>query len=193
MKSICVFCGSNTGFSPLYVEMAQELGRLFVERDIRLIYGGGNVGLMGAMADEMLKHGGKVTGVIPHFLMEKEVGHTGLEEQIVVDTMHIRKQKMADMSEGFIAMPGGFGTMDELNEILTWAQLGLHSHPIGVLNVGQYYDHLLGMFDHMVDQGFLHADNRGIVLDSDNAVELLAKMAAYEAPETTKWLTKGQE
>ncbi len=193
MNSICVFCGSNTGFSPAYVEMAQELGRLFVERNIRLVYGGGNVGLMGAMADEMLRHGGKVTGVIPHFLMEKEVGHTGLEEQIVVDTMHIRKQKMADLSEGFIAMPGGFGTMDELNEILTWAQLGLHSHPIGVLNVGKYYDHLLGMFDHMVSQGFLHQDNRGIVLDSDSATDLLDKMATYEAPTTAKWLTKGQE
>lgn len=193
MKSICVFCGSNTGFSPKYVEVAQQLGYLFVERDIRLIYGGGNVGLMGAMADAMLEKGGKVTGVIPHFLMEKEVGHTGLDEQILVDTMHIRKQKMADMSEGFIAMPGGFGTMDELNEILTWSQLGLHSHPIGVLNVNGYYDHLLGMFDKMVTEGFLRQENRNIVLDADSSEDLLEQMANYQAPDTTKWLTKGQE
>ncbi len=193
MKSICVFCGSNTGFSPVYAETARELGRIFVERNIRLIFGGGNVGLMGAMADEMLAQGGSVVGVIPHFLMEKEVGHQGLDEQILVDTMHERKQKMADLSEGFIAMPGGFGTMDELNEILTWAQLGLHSHPIGILNTGSYFDHLLNMFDHMVSQGFLRDENRAIVLDAVEPNALLRKMADYQAPGVHKWLEKGQE
>ncbi|MDP5168678.1 MAG: TIGR00730 family Rossman fold protein [Bacteroidia bacterium] len=193
MKSICVFCGSNTGFSPAYVEAAQELGRILVEREIKMVYGGGNVGLMGAIADEMLHHGGEVIGVIPHFLMNKEVGHKGLTELLLVDTMHERKAIMAEMADGFIAMPGGFGTMDELNEILTWAQLGLHRNPIGILNSGQYFDPLLRMFDHMVTQGFLRAENRGLLVDDERPLSLLEKMEQYVAPDVTKWLTKGQE
>ena len=164
-----------------------------MEREIKMVYGGGNVGLMGAIADEMLHHGGEVIGVIPHFLMNKEVGHKGLTELLLVDTMHERKAIMAEMADGFIAMPGGFGTMDELNEILTWAQLGLHRNPIGILNSGQYFDPLLRMFDHMVTQGFLRAENRGLLVDDERPLSLLEKMEQYVAPDVTKWLTKGQE
>lgn len=193
MKTICVFCGANSGFSGVYAEAARSLGRLLASRGIRMVYGAGKVGLMGIIADEMLAHGGEVIGVIPHFLMAKEVGHTGLTELIQTDTMHERKKIMADLSDGFIAMPGGFGTMDELNEILTWAQLGLHGDPIGLLNVAGYFDPLLGMFDHMVKEGFLRQENRAIVLDDTNEMALLAKMEAFVPPGVPKWLAEGQE
>ncbi|MCB0841905.1 MAG: TIGR00730 family Rossman fold protein [Bacteroidetes bacterium] len=192
MKNLCVFCGSNAGADPIYTQAAQELGKLMAERDMTLVYGGGNVGLMGVIADECLNHGGKVIGVIPNFLQDKEVGHDGLTKMIVVKTMHERKQIMADLSDGFVAMPGGFGTMDELCEILTWSQLGLHSNPIGLLNINGYYDHLKILFDHMVDQRFLHPQNRATVLSHSKPEQLLRMMDQYEPPDVEKWLDRAQ-
>ncbi|MCB0835547.1 MAG: TIGR00730 family Rossman fold protein [Bacteroidetes bacterium] len=192
MKNLCVFCGSNAGADPIYTQAAQELGKLMAERDMTLVYGGGNVGLMGVIADECLNHGGKVIGVIPNFLQDKEVGHDGLTKMIVVKTMHERKQIMADLSDGFVAMPGGFGTMDELCEILTWSQLGLHSNPIGLLNINGYYDHLKILFDHMVDQRFLHPQNRATVLSHSQPAQLLRMMDQYEPPDVEKWLDRAQ-
>ena len=190
MKNICVFCGSNIGSDQIYSQAARELGALLVERDIQLIYGAGNVGLMGIIANYMLELGGNVIGVIPGFLEAKEVGHKSLTKKIVVGSMHERKQIMADMSEGFIAMPGGFGTLDELCEILTWSQLGLHKCPIGLLNVAGYFDPLIEMFDHMTTQRFLNSKNREIVLVGDHPATLLEKMDKYEAPDVEKWLDR---
>ena len=192
MKNLCVFCGSNAGTNSLYTEAAQDLGRLMVEKDITLVYGGGNVGLMGVIADECLKHGGRVIGVIPHFLQEKEVGHDGLTKMITVETMHERKKIMADLSDGFIAMPGGFGTLDELCEILTWSQLGLHSCPVGLLNVNGYFEHLSKMFDHMVNERFLHEQNRSTVLSHRKPEELLKLMDQFQPPDVEKWLDRAQ-
>ncbi|MCL4126851.1 UNVERIFIED_CONTAM: hypothetical protein GTU68_050861 [Idotea baltica] len=192
MKSICVFCGSNPGNQSIFSEQAIALGQVLVKKNIKLIYGAGNVGLMGVIADAMLKENGEVVGVIPHFLMAKEVGHTGLSELIEVETMHQRKQIMADLSEGFIAMPGGFGTMDEVCEILTWAQLGLHAHPIGLLDVEGYYQPLIQLFDNMVAKGFLHPKNRELVLMHEDPEKLLELMDDFEAPDVEKWLDRAQ-
>lgn len=190
MKSICVFCGSSLGNNPVYSEAAQELGRLLALQGIGLVYGGAKIGLMGAVADAVLENGGKVIGVIPHFLSGKEVAHNDLTELILVDSMHQRKQKMADLSEGFIALPGGMGTMEELCEILTWAQLGLHQKPIGILNATNFYSHLSSLFDHMLQEGFLRQKHRDLLLQSDNPNELLQKMSNYQAPPVKKWLDK---
>lgn len=192
MNHICVFCGSNAGHNPVYTQAAVELGQLMASRNIGLVYGGGNVGLMGIIADACLEAGGKVTGVIPEFLLAKEVGHTGLTEMIVVKTMHERKQRMADLSEGFIAMPGGFGTLDELCEILTWAQLGLHGFPIGLLNVNHYFQPLVNMFDHMAEERFLHPQNRSMVLLHDRPEELLALMDTWQPPNVEKWMDRAK-
>lgn len=192
MKSICVFCGSNTGADPVYTEAAVKLGQSFAARKIRLVYGAGNVGLMGVIADACLDAGGEVLGVIPGFLKAKEVCHTGLSELIVTDTMHERKQIMADQSDGFIAMPGGFGTLDELCEILTWSQLGLHAHPIGLLNVAGYFNHLVQMFDHMVSQRFLASANRELVIADVRPQDLLQKMTDFDPPEVEKWLDRSR-
>lgn len=192
MNHICVFCGSNAGHNPVYTQAAVELGQLMASRNIGLVYGGGNVGLMGIIADACLEAGGKVTGVIPEFLLAKEVGHTGLTEMIVVKTMHERKQRMADLSEGFIAMPGGFGTLDELCEILTWAQLGLHGFPIGLLNVNHYFQPLVNMFDHMAEERFLHPQNRSMVLLHDRPEELLSLMDVWQPPNVEKWMDRAK-
>ncbi|MEM6343004.1 MAG: TIGR00730 family Rossman fold protein [Bacteroidota bacterium] len=192
MKSICVFCGSNTGSNPVFTEAAVQLGQSLAARNIRLVYGAGNVGLMGVIADACLAAGGKVLGVIPGFLKAKEVCHTGLSELIVTETMHERKQIMADHSDGFIAMPGGFGTLDELCEILTWAQLGLHANPIGLLNVAAYFDHLIQMFDHMVGERFLAQANRELVLADVQPEALLQKMIDFDPPEVEKWLDRSR-
>ncbi|MEZ4776689.1 MAG: TIGR00730 family Rossman fold protein [Bacteroidia bacterium] len=192
MNHICVFCGSNAGHNPIYTQAAVELGQLMAARSIGLVYGGGNVGLMGVIADACLEAGGKVTGVIPEFLLAKEVGHTGLTEMIVVKTMHERKQRMADLSEGFIAMPGGFGTLDELCEILTWGQLGLHSFPIGLLNVNHYFQPLVNMFDHMADERFLHRQNRSMVLLHDQPEGLLSLMDSWQPPNVEKWMDRAK-
>ncbi|MEM6805497.1 MAG: TIGR00730 family Rossman fold protein [Bacteroidota bacterium] len=192
MKSICVFCGSNVGSDAAFTDSAVQLGKLLAEQDISLVYGAGNVGLMGVIADACMEANGKVIGVIPNFLMAKEVGHTGIDELILTETMHERKKIMADRSEGFIAMPGGMGTMDEVCEILTWAQLGLHSHPVGVLNVNGYYDSLLSFFDEMVEKKFLHQKNRDMVISHHDPAELLKLMEAYQPPNVEKWIDRSK-
>ena len=160
MKRVCVFCGSSKGKNKIYVDYAKELGILLADKNLELVYGGGSVGLMGEMADAMLARGGKVTGVIPKFLYDWEVGHDGVTELIIVNSMHERKQKMAEISDCFIAMPGGFGTLEELGETLTWLQLKLIQKPIGILNVNGFYDQLIDQLDHMVYEGFLKNSNR---------------------------------
>jgi uncharacterized protein (TIGR00730 family) len=190
MEKVCVFCGSNAGNNPAYREAAENLAMELVERNITLVFGAGNIGLMGILADTVLQHGGKAIGVIPDFLKTKEVAHTGLSQLIVVKSMHERKQIMADLSDGFIAMPGGFGTLDELCEILTWAQLGLHGNPIGLLNVHNYFTGLVDMFDHMVDEGFLHPKNRAMVINGVVPDVLLNRMDKYEPPDVSKWLDR---
>lgn len=192
MKNICVFCGSSIGDNAVYSEKAKELGSLIALQQKRLIYGGGNVGLMGIIADEVLKHGGEVTGVIPHFLFEWEVGHEGLTELIKVDSMHERKLKMSKLADGFIAMPGGFGTLEELSEILTWIQLSIIQKPVGLLNVNGFYDHLVAQMDHMVKEKFLKPENREMVMVSDNSEELVRMMESYKFQKTTKWVTPEQ-
>lgn len=191
MKSICVFCGSNSGVNPAYAEAAKQLGYFLVENDIRLVFGGGKVGLMGIIADAVLEKGGEVIGVIPHFLMAKEVGHTGLTEMKLVDTMHQRKELMAELSDGFITMPGGIGTMEEFFEIFTWGQLGLHPKPFGILNVGGYYDHLLAFFDTMVQERFLSDSNYKMLYASKEPATLLKDLQSYQPLENPeKWLDR---
>ena len=176
MKSIAVFCGSSSGANPIYAEVAVALGKYLVEHNRRLIYGGGNVGLMGVIADSVLESGGEVIGVIPGFLMDKEVGHTGLTELIIVDTMHQRKQKMCELADAFITLPGGFGSMDELFEILTWKQLGLHNKFIGVLNSNSYYDNLNALINHMNGEQFVSDKTMELIVIRDNIKELFEKM-----------------
>lgn len=180
MKSICVFCGSRLGSKPIYRETAKSVGQLIARQQLRLVYGGGNIGLMGVVADAVLEHGGEVVGVIPGHLQEKEVGHAGLTELHVVSTMHERKALMANLSDAFIALPGGFGTFEEFCEILTWAQLDLHRKPCGLLNVDGFYDPLLTLFDRAVDDGFLRPEYRSMVLTATDADELLMRMRAYK-------------
>jgi uncharacterized protein (TIGR00730 family) len=155
IKSICVYCGAKPGVSPVYADAARALGAALVENNISLVYGGGKVGLMGVIADEVLRLGGEVSGVIPTALVELEVGHTGLTRQFIVKDMHERKAMMAQLSDGFIAMPGGMGTLEELFEMLTWSQLGIHRKPIGLLNVDNYYDALVQFIGHAQSQGFI--------------------------------------
>lgn len=188
MKRICVFCGSNVGNNAAYVSAAQELGRLLVSRGIGLVYGGASVGIMGAVANSMLAEGGEVIGVIPTFLNKKEVGHTALTELHIVESMHQRKALMAELSDGFIALPGGVGTMEEFFEVWTWAQLGLHGKPCALLNVADYYQHLITFINNLVDTGFLKSEQRDIVLVSDDIRDLLTRMENYQAPKVEKWL-----
>ena len=191
MKRVCVFCGSSAGARPVYAEAARAMGRLLAERGIGLVYGGGNVGLMGEVADAVLAGGGEVVGVIPRSLVEREVGHGGLSELRVVGTMHERKAMMADLADGFVALPGGFGTLDELCEILTWSQLGIHAKPCGILNVDGYFDALLALFDHAVAEAFVRPAHRALVLQATDPAALLAEMAAFRAPEMEKWIRDG--
>lgn len=188
-RRICVFCGSNPGVNPVYKNAAAGLGRLLAERKIELVYGGGNVGLMGVLADAALEVGGRAIGVIPESLMAKEVGHQGLTELCVVASMHERKALMADLAEGFIALPGGYGTFEEFCEVVTWSQLGLHAKPCGVLNVERYYDPLLALFDHAVKEGFLRSDNRTLVLEERDPRRLLEKMSEFQVSAVGKWIT----
>ena len=189
-RRLCVFCGSYTGRRPAYRAAAERLGVLLVERGIELVYGGGNIGLMGVLADTTLARGGRAIGVIPESLMAKEVGHTGLTELRIVNSMHERKAVMSDLSDGFIALPGGFGTVEEFCEVVTWSQLGLQSKPCGLLNVESYYDHLLELFDHAVREGFLREKNRGLVLDDEDPGGLLEKMTAFRSAPTAKWIER---
>ena len=190
MKSITVFCGSSFGHDEIYQTQATLLGETLAKKKIRLVYGGANVGLMGAVADGALRAGGEVTGVLPKFLQEKEIAHKQLTELILVESMHERKIKMSELCEGVIALPGGYGTLEELFEMLTWAQLGLHKKPIAILNVNGYYDSLNIMVKTMVGSGFLKELNKDMLLISDNIEDLLNKMFAYKAPEVGKWVTK---
>ena len=179
MKSICVYCGSSPGTLPAYAEAARELAQEMVKNDIALVYGGGNVGLMGVIADEVMRLGGQVTGIIPKALLDWEVGHHGLTQLHVVKDMHERKAMMAELSEGFIAMPGGIGTLEELFETLTWAQLGFHDKPIGLLNVAGFYDSLLTFIEQVVQQGFLKPAQATLLMHEVVAGRLLARFRAF--------------
>ncbi len=190
MKSIIVFCGSSDGYNEVYREAAAQLGELLASRGIRIVYGGAKVGLMGAVADAALQAGGEVVGVIPAFLSAKEVLHEGLTELITTKTMHERKLKMYELGEGIITMPGGWGTMDETFEMLTWGQLGLHQKPVGLLNVNGYYDALKALSDSMVQEGFLNEFVNAAMLMSSSAEDLLEQMENYVAPEAPQWITK---
>ena len=187
MKSICVFCGANFNGDPNLKQAVELLAEVMVSRDIALIFGGGKVGVMGLIADAILTLGGKAIGVIPGFLMDKEVGHTGLTEMHVVENMHQRKQLMNDLCDGIITLPGGFGTLEEFFEVLTWLQLGLHNKPIGVHNVNGFYDFLLKQMDVMVEQRFLKPVNRKLVLTSADPVELVALMSGFDAKPDEVW------
>ncbi|UOQ65071.1 TIGR00730 family Rossman fold protein [Hymenobacter volaticus] len=189
MKSVAVYCGSSAGTNEIYTQQAHEMGRLLVERNMTLVYGGGRVGLMGTVADSVMQHGGKAIGVIPDFLANKELAHNGLTELHIVKTMHERKLLMADLAEGFVAMPGGYGTLEELFEVLTWGQLGLHRKAIGLLNVEGYYDHLLRALNHMVQEGLLRAENRQQLLNDPTPNGIIDQMLAYVPVEVPKWLS----
>ena len=182
MKQICVFCGSNSGVNRAFGEVAGEVGEFFAKRGITLIYGGGRIGLMGMIADSVLANGGKVIGVIPSSLAEKEVAHQGLTELHVVRSMHERKAMMAELSDGFIAMPGGFGTFEEFCEIITWAQLGFHPKPCGLLNVEGFYDHLIALFDHAAAESFIKPAHRGLVLVGSEIAGLFESMRDFRPP-----------
>ena len=187
MKSICVYCGSNFNGDPILRNAIEALATVLVAENITLIYGGGSVGVMGVIADDVLEKKGEVIGVIPQFLMDKEVGHKGLTEMIVTENMHQRKQKMADLSDGFIILPGGFGTLEEFFEVLTWLQLGLHAKPIGVLNVNGFYDPLFMQLDVMVKNRFLKQTNRDFVFNETNAAVLVHKMQNFIAEPDEVW------
>ena len=189
-KRICVFCGSSPGADPIYIETAVKLGHLLAHQGIGLVYGGASIGVMGAVAGAALEAGGEVIGVIPKHLLDKEVGHHGLTELHVTRNMHERKMKMADLSDGFIALPGGMGTLEEIFEVLTWGQLGIHGKPCGFVNVLGYYDKLLQFLDHAVDQEFLRPQHRSIALVDDTAEGLLMGLLAYESPKIYKWIDK---
>tara|TARA_R110002167_G_scaffold91083_33_gene245078 strand:- start:631 stop:1212 length:582 start_codon:yes stop_codon:yes gene_type:complete len=192
MKSIVVFCGSSEGNDTDILDAATKLGKTLAERNIRLVYGAAKIGVMGKIAQGSLDHGGKVIGVIPDFLMKKEVYHTGLHELIITDNMHERKLKMHELSDGIITLPGGYGTMEELFEVITWAQLGLHQKPIGILNTNGFYDELLRMLQKMVDQDFLKPENYEMLLVDDQVDALLQKMMDYTPVPTPKWIQKDQ-
>ncbi|QKG55664.1 TIGR00730 family Rossman fold protein [Hymenobacter sp. BRD128] len=189
MKSVAVYCGSSSGNQEVYTQQAQEMGRELARRGLTLVYGGGCVGLMGAIADAVLAEGGKVIGVIPGFLADKELAHRGCTELHVVETMHQRKLLMADLADGFVAMPGGFGTLEELFEVLTWGQLGLHGKPVGLLNTQGFYNALLALLDHMSGEAFLRKENRGQMLQNASPAALLDALQAYQPLRLEKWLT----
>ena len=188
MDRVCVFCGSSKGSRAIYAQSARALGTLLAGKGIGLVYGGGNVGLMGIVADAVMEGGGEAIGVIPEALVQRELAHRAITELIVVRSMHERKAKMAELSDAFIAMPGGYGTFEEFCEIITWAQLGLHRKPCAILNVEGYYDPLLALFDRAVAEGFVHPSNRQLVLQGTEPNGLLNLLAAYKPPRTEKWI-----
>ena len=187
MKSICVFCGANFNADPLLKKAIEELAEIMVNQNITLVYGGGKVGVMGMMADAILSKGGKMEGVIPKFLMTEEIAHPALTKLHVVETMHARKQLMSDLSDGFITLPGGLGTMEEFFEVLTWLQLGLHNKPVAILNVNGYYDLLLKQVDVMVEQKFLKQVNRELILSATSAIELVDLMSNFKIHINDNW------
>lgn len=188
MERICVFCGARSGASRIYEEGARRLGRALAEAGVTLVYGGGRVGLMGVLADTVLGSGGEAIGVIPKALVQRETAHAGLSELHIVGSMHERKALMSELSEGYIALPGGIGTMEEFFEVLTWAQLGVHGKPCGLLNVGGYYDPLLAFLDHVMARGFLSEEHRSMVIVETEPGPLLEAFTQYRPPETTGWI-----
>jgi uncharacterized protein (TIGR00730 family) len=188
MRRVCVYAGSNPGTDPAYAEAARSLATLLAERSIGLVYGGGKVGLMGVLADTALAAGGEVIGVMPQALIDREIGHPGLTELKVVASMHERKARMAELADAFVAVPGGIGTLEELVEVYTWSQLGIHDKACGLLNVNGYYDGLVAFLDHAVEAGFLRAQHRAVLTVAADARELLDRLAAFEPPRIGKWL-----
>jgi uncharacterized protein (TIGR00730 family) len=192
MKSVCVFCGSNFGARDIYAEAAADVGRTIAERGLTLVYGGSNVGLMGVLADAALAARGKVVGVIPGALVEREVAHPGLTELRPVASMHERKAAMADLSDGFIALPGGAGTLEELFEVWTWAQLGHHRKPVGIVNAGGFFDPLVAFLDHAESERFMRREHRAMLMVEPDAARLLERFARYEPPVVEKWIRRGE-
>jgi uncharacterized protein (TIGR00730 family) len=188
VRRVCVYAGSNAGARPEYADAARALGRELAGRGIGLVYGGGHVGLMGAIADAVLEAGGEAIGVIPRALMDRELGHRGLTELQVVGSMHERKARMEELADAFVALPGGIGTLEELVEIYTWSQLGIHAKPCGVLDVHGFYAALSGLLDHMVAEGFLREQHREVMLSDPDPASLLDRLAAWEPPAVHKWL-----
>ncbi len=193
MKQVCVFCGSYQGSQPIYMTAAHQMGNGLAQRGLGLVYGGGRVGLMGAVADGTVAGGGKVIGVIPQSLVDRELAHKGLSELRVVASMHERKAMMAELADSFVAMPGGFGTLDELFEIITWAQLGFHRKPVALLNIDGYFDPLITFIEHMETEGFIKPEHRSAVLVRNDVDSLLDTLLAYQAPQLEKWLKKPEE
>ena len=190
MKHLCIFCGSSKGNDPIYEKTAEELAKIIVDEGLTMVYGGGSIGIMGVLADKILSMNGKVIGVIPRFLYDLEVGHDNVTELIIVESMHERKQKMAEISDGFLALPGGFGTLEEMGEILTWIQLKLIRKPIGLLNINGFYDQFLDMLDNMVAAGFLKNNNRDILLSSNDPADIINIIKNAPVFEDTKWIEK---
>jgi uncharacterized protein (TIGR00730 family) len=187
MKNVCVFCGSNTGRHEAYAEAARQLGRTMAEMNIGLVYGGARVGLMGAIADSVLAAGGEAIGVMPDFIVGKEIAHEGLTALHVVGSMNARKQMMADLSDGFIALPGGFGTLDEFFEMVTWTQLNMHTKPCGVLDIDGYYRSLMDFLEHAAAEQFIRAEHCAMILMDDDPSALIAKLESFQAPVVKKW------
>lgn len=192
IRRICVFCGSNAGSEGLYADAARQLGRVFAREGIGLVYGGGSVGLMGELADAVLGAGGEVIGVIPHALWAREVGHRGLTDLHIVETMHERKAMMADLADAFIALPGGLGTLEEIFEIWTWAQLGLHAKPLGFLDVNGFYAPLMQFLDRAARERFLRDEHRAIAVLESDAEALLRKFDRWHPPRVQKWITRDE-
>lgn len=192
MKNICVFCGSNTGLSPVYRDAATEMGRLLVAQGSGLVYGGGSIGLMGVIADAVLAAGGHVIGVIPERLALVELLHAGVQDMRIVSSMHTRKAMMADLSEAFIALPGGYGTFEELFEVITWAQLGIHTKPIGLLNTNGYFDHLLTFIERTIEDGFIKSKHRDLFIVETSPELLLDRLKKHHMPATPKWIEPEQ-
>ncbi|MBV9086487.1 MAG: TIGR00730 family Rossman fold protein [Acidobacteriaceae bacterium] len=192
MRRVCVFCGSSFGARESYRQAAVELGRLLASRRIGVVYGGGNVGLVGAVADAALAAGGEVIGVIPHALVAREIAHTGLTDLHVVSSMHERKALMADLSDSFIALPGGYGTLEEFCEMVTWSQLGIHAKPCGLLNIQGYFDPLIAMLDRGVEEGFIRASNRTLVIEESDTERMLAALERWQGVPAEKWIV-GEE
>jgi hypothetical protein len=188
MRRVCVFCGSSTGKNPAYLEAARATGRALASRGVGLVYGGGSVGLMGALADATLEAGGEVVGVIPRALQLRELAHGRLTTLHVVGSMHERKARMAELSDAFIALPGGMGTLEELSEILTWSQLGLHARPVGLLDAAGYYGPLIAFFDRAAAEGFIRPEHRGLVLVGTEPAALLDRFAIWKAPPIERWI-----
>ena len=188
MKAVCVFCGSREGSRPAYAEAARRTGREIARRGLGLVYGGGRVGLMGTVANAALEAGGEVVGVITEALISKEIAHAGLTKLHVVGSMHERKMLMADLSDGFVTLPGGYGTLEEFFEVLSWAQLSIHEKPCGLLDVDGFWDPLSTLFDQAVNEGFVHSNHRSLVLTEGNPRVLLERMESYKPPEARKWV-----